>query len=75
MLIKYLAFLFQVVLPVAIVICIAYLTNVPVSEWGWSEYSIATPLIGFTVMTATLAIWRVTSWLYNLALNRHSNSS
>ena len=68
------ALLFQAILPTAMIACVGYLTTVPRSDWRWIEYLIATPLIGFLAMTATLIVLRMTFWLRSQAKHLYSDS-
>ena len=74
MFLKWVALLFQAVLPAAMVAFIGHLTSLPKSEWQWFEYSLATVLIGFTGIIMTALIWRVSEWLRNLAGHYTENS-
>ena len=74
MALKYIAFMFQAVLPPAIVAGVGYLTTLPLSEWRWVEYSIAAPLFGGMGMITFLGVWKMASWLQNLILDKYSAS-
>ena len=67
---KVAAFVFQAILPAAVVTIIAHLTRLPRPEWQWFEYSLAAVLIGFASIIATAVLWRVLEWLHNLAVHR-----
>ena len=75
MFLKVAAFVFQAVLPAAVVAIIAHLTALPRSEWQWVEYSLASVLLGFASIIATAVIWRVLEWLHNLAVRRYTDHS
>ena len=75
MFLKVAAFVFQAVLPAAVVTVIAHLTTLPRPEWQWVEYSFAAVLIGFATIMATAVIWRVMEWLHNLAVRRYTDHS
>ena len=75
MCLKWIALLFQAVLPAAMVTFIGHLTTLPRSEWQWVEYSLATVLIGFTGIITTAVIWRVSEWLRNPAVHSYTENS
>ena len=75
MFLKWMALLFQAVLPAAMVAFIAHLTTLPRSDWQWVEYSLAAMLIGFMGIIASAVIWRVSEWLRNLAGHSYIDNS
>ena len=75
MFLKCAALMFQAMLPTAMIVCVGHLTTMPRSEWRWLEYVIATPLIAFLVMAATLIVLRLTVWLHSQTKHKFSDSS
>ena len=74
MLSKSIAFLIQAILPAVMVWSIAHLTNLRLPEWGWLEYLLAIPITGLMLMAAAVLVLGIGTWLYNLALNKHSKT-
>ena len=75
MFLKVAAFVFQAVLPAAMVTVIAHLTTLPRPEWQWVEYSLAAVLIGFASIIATAVLWRILEWLHNIAVHKYTDNS
>jgi hypothetical protein len=63
MFLKCFALSIQAILPTTIITCIWHLTTLPSSEWGWLEYLMAAPLVGFTAIIVVLMAWRIASLL------------
>ena len=75
MFLKLAVFVFQAVLPAAMVTVIAHLTTLPRPEWQWIEYSLAAVLIGFASIIATAVLWRILEWLHNIAVHKYTDNS
>ena len=75
MFLKLAVFVFQAVLPAAMVTVIAHLTTLPRPEWQWLEYSLAAVLIGFASIIATAVLWRILEWLHNIAVHKYTDNS
>ena len=65
MTVKYIALLFQAVLPAFLVMSVWRLTTVPRTNWHLIEYFLASLLIGSAVMIATALLWRLADWLHD----------
>ena len=75
MFLKLAAFVFQAILPAAVVTIIAHLTTLPRPEWQWVEYSFAAVLIGFATIIAIAVLWRLLEWLHNKAVHKYTDNS
>ena len=75
LLLKWVAIVFQALLPAAMVASIGHLTTLPRSDWHCVEYSLAAMLIGLMAVFVTAVIWRVSEWLLNLAERRSTDNA
>ena len=75
MFLKWIALLFQAVLPATVVAIIGHLTTLPRSDWQWAEYSLAAIFIGLMGIIAAGVICRVPEWLRNLTVHSHTDYS
>ncbi|UCG11023.1 MAG: hypothetical protein JSU72_10660 [Deltaproteobacteria bacterium] len=72
---KYLALAVQAVLPATVILWVGYVMELPLSQWGWVEWLMATPVVVFLGMVALLVTWRTISCARLLLVRKRYSDS